>query len=199
MSKVLSFSLKLGKVCLLCLAFISVPLWLNADTQKHKLLLNEFVSLIPLWEVPLNSPSNIIGDEGLGYGHYQIHQIMVDDYNRITGQDLLHEDVFDTRVGWAVAHTVLAHYSKHIHSLGQEVKVDHWLFIWNGGGAAWKRVDSPIDDQKQKNLERYRARARIFIHEYLKNKYAKLAIETNTHKNINGKEKRRQPSERTQV
>ena len=110
-SKVLSFYLKLGKVCLLCLAFTLVPLWLNANTKKYQLYLNEFVSLIPLWEVPLNSPPDIIGDEGLGYGHYQIHQIMVDDYNRITGHDLAHEDVFDTRVGWAVAHTVLAHYS----------------------------------------------------------------------------------------
>ncbi len=192
-----SFYQRFAKVCLLCLAFTLAPLWLNANTKKYQLDLNEFVSLIPLWEVPLNSPTDIIGDEGLGYGYYQIHQIMVDDYNRITGHDLAHEDVFDTRVGWAVAHTVLAHYSKHIHSLGQEVKVDHWLFIWNGGGGAWKRVDNPVDDQKQKNLERYRARARIIIHEYLKNKYAKLAIEANTNKNINGKEKGRQPKKRT--
>ena len=176
MSKVLSFSLKLGKVCLLCLAFISVPLWLNANIQKKKLLLHEFVTLIPLWEVPLNSPSNIIGDEGRGYGHYQIHQVMVDDYNRITGDKLAHEDVFDARVGWTVAYRVPEHYSKHIHSLGHEVKVDHWLFIWNGGGGAWKRVDNPIDDQKQKNLERYRNRARIIIYEYLEQKDSKLVM-----------------------
>ena len=105
---------------------------------------------------------------------------MVDDYNRITGQDLLHEDVFDTRVGWAVAHTVLAHYSKHIHSLGKEIKVDYWLFIWNGGGSAWKRVDNPIDDQKQKNLERYRDRARVIINEYIREKKAKLVMATLT-------------------
>ena len=161
---------------MLFLAFTLGAQWLNANNQKKKLLLHEFVSLIPLWEVPLNSPPNIIGDEGLGYGYYQIHQIMVDDYNRITGHDLAHEDVFDTRVGWAVAHTVLEHYSKHIHSLGHEVKVDHWLFIWNGGGGAWKRVDNPIDDQKQKNLQRYRNRARIIIYKYLEQKDSKLVM-----------------------
>ena len=101
---------------------------------------------------------------------------MVDDYNRITGEKLSHEDVFDSRVGWTVAYRVLEHYSKHIHSLGHEVKVDHWLFIWNGGGGAWKRVDNPIDDQKQKNLQRYRNRARIIIYEYLEKKDSKLVM-----------------------
>jgi hypothetical protein len=54
------------------------------------------------------------------------------------------------------------------------------LFIWNGGGGAWKRVENPQADQKQINLNTYRSRATPIINNY-----------------INGKEKRRKPTERT--
>tara|TARA_X000000950_G_scaffold249008_1_gene308532 strand:+ start:432 stop:824 length:393 start_codon:yes stop_codon:yes gene_type:complete len=129
--------------------------------------------------VPRGSPNNIVGDDGLAFGWYQITDVMVQDYNRIADKSLTHEDAFDPKTSWLIAFTVLAHYSKYIYSLGYEVKIDHWLYIWNGGGSAWWRVDTPIDDPKQKNLERYRERARPFIQQYL-----------------NEKAKRRKPSER---
>jgi hypothetical protein len=176
-----SFYQRFAKVCLLCLAFTLAPLWLNANTQK-KISLYEFVSLIPLWEVPLNSHPTIVGDGGHGYGLYQIHKIMVEDYNRITGSKVEHTVAFDPNFSFLIAFKVLSHYSKYIRSCGEEVTVNHLLFIWNGGGGAWTRVNNPIDDQKQKNLLRYKSRALPIIKNY-----------------INGKEKRRQPSERTQV
>jgi hypothetical protein len=41
------------------------------------------------------------------------------------------------------------------------------LFIWNGGGGAWKRVENPIDDQKQINLDKYRKKALPIIKSFL--------------------------------
>jgi hypothetical protein len=79
-----------------------------------------------------------VGDGGLAYGLYQIHQVMVDDYNRITGQNVAHEVAFDPNFSNHIAYTVLAHYKAHIERLGKQVTVDHLLFIWNGGGGAWK-------------------------------------------------------------
>ncbi len=179
-SKVLSFFQKYAKVCLLCLASTLAPQWSNADPVK--LSLNEFVSLIPSWEVPYNSPNTIVGDGGLAYGIYQIHQVMVDDYNRITGQNVAHEVAFDPYFSHHIAYTVLAHYKAHIERLGKQVTVDHLLFIWNGGGGAWIRVHHPRKDQKQINLTRYRNRAIPIIINY-----------------INEQEKRRKPPKRTQV
>ena len=88
---------------------------------------------------------------------------MVKDYNRITGESLTHEDCFDPTISKEIAYTVLQHYSKHIKRQGIEVTVKHWLFIWNGGGGAWKRVETPRNDYKQRRLEAYAKRAMTFL------------------------------------
>ena len=93
---------------------------------------------------------------------------MVEDYNRITGQNVPHEAAFDVEFSHHLAYTVLSHYKAHIERLGKTVTVSHLLFIWNGGGEAWICVHHPKDDRKQKNLIRYRNRALPFIHKYLK-------------------------------
>ena len=104
---------------------------------------------------------------------------MVDDYNRITGSKVAHTVAFDPDFSFVIAFKVLEHYSAHIRGCGEEVTINHLLFIWNGGGSAWKRVSNPKDDLKQDNLLRYKRRAIPIIKDY-----------------INGKEKRRQPAER---
>ena len=93
---------------------------------------------------------------------------MVDDYNRITGKDVAHEVAFDPAFSHHIAVTVLAHYAKHITSQGITLKIDHLLFIWNGGGNAWRRVENPINDEKQRNLERYKSRATPILKQYEK-------------------------------
>ena len=107
---------------------------------------------------------------------------MVRDYNRITGSSVSHSVAFDPNFSFVIAFKVLEHYSAHIKKQGEKVTISHLLYIWNGGGGAWTRVHNPIDDQKQRNLIRYRNRAIPIIINY-----------------INGKEKRRKPSERTQI
>jgi hypothetical protein len=123
-----------------------------------------------------------MGDGGLAYGLFQIHQVMVDDYNRITGQNMAHEAAFDPKFSHHLAYTVLSHYKTHIERLGKQVTTDHLLFIWNGGGGAWIRVHHPKNDQKQKNLIRYKNRATPIIIKY-----------------INEQAKRRKPKEGAQV
>ena len=129
--------------------------------------LKDFVKLIPKWEVYPDSPYNVVGDNGAAFGHYQIHKVMVDDYNRITGSKLTHADAFDPIVAERIAYAVLSHYAKHIQSTGVKPTVDHLLFIWNGGGGAWRRVESPRNDQKQINLNTYRSRATPIITNYI--------------------------------
>ena len=132
-------------------------------TANENLSISQFVSKIPLWEVYPNSSPKVIGDNGKAYGFYQITSIMVDDYNRISGQTLTHEDCFDPKISKEIAHTVISHYSKYIKKLGIEPTVKHWLFIWNGGGGAWRRVHKPINDYKQLRLEAYAKRTMTFL------------------------------------
>jgi len=84
---------------------------------------------------------------------------MVADYNRITKSKINLKDCFDKGVAKMVATEVLTHYIKHIRKSGYPVQIDHLLFIWNGGGGAWRRVHFPKDDIKQQRLERYKQRA----------------------------------------
>lgn len=136
----------------------------QADTS---ITLKDFVKLIPKWEVYPDSPYDVVGDNGAAYGHYQIHKVMVDDYNRITGSKATHTDAFDPVVGERIAYAVLSHYAKYIQASGVTPTADHMLFIWNGGGGAWKRVENPQEDQKQINLNAYRSRATPIITKYL--------------------------------
>ena len=128
-------------------------------SYSKEITLHDFVKSIPLWEVPQGSPETITGDGGKSVGHWQISQPMVSDYIRITGHQIALEDCFDKSVAEMVAKAVLTHYSKHIEKSGYKVRLDHWLFIWNGGGGAWRRVHEPKEDVKQYRLERYRKRA----------------------------------------
>lgn len=98
-------------------------------------------------------------------GCLQIRPIMLADYVRITGdRSIRHSDLISTgtsdiytarKLSYKVAEAVLDHYMRHIERKGYEVYVKHLVFIWNGGGSAWKRVEYPRQDDKQRNLERY--------------------------------------------
>lgn len=98
-------------------------------------------------------------------GCLQIRPIMLADYVRITGDhSIKHSDLISTgtsdiytarKLSYKVAEAVLEHYMRHIERKGYEVYVKHLVFIWNGGGSAWKRVEYPKQDDKQRNLERY--------------------------------------------
>jgi len=109
-----------------------------------------------LIEVESNGNAKAIGDNGKAFGILQIHQVMVNEANRIGGTNFTHQDMFSPTASRKVAEIVLGHYGRHIQkTTGKPATAKQLAFIWNGGGAAWKRVSSPINDTKQTNLERY--------------------------------------------
>jgi hypothetical protein len=106
-----------------------------------------------------NGNAAAIGDRGKAFGILQIHDVMVKDFNRITGKNYRHADMFDEITSREVARGVLNFYSKHIEKTTNRKATEKELgFIWNGGGGSWHRVASPMSDTKQKNLEAYWAK-----------------------------------------
>lgn len=102
-----------------------------------------------------HNDASAIGDHGKAYGILQIHQGMVDEANRIAGTRFTHDDMFSAAKSKAVAKIVLAYYDSR---QGSKLSEKELLFIWNGGGAAWRRVKNPRNDEKQRNLEAYYSR-----------------------------------------
>jgi hypothetical protein len=106
-----------------------------------------------------NGNAAAIGDRGKALGILQIHEVMVKDFNRITGKNYKHEDMFDEVKARYVARGVLNFYSKHIEkTMNRKATEKELAFIWNGGAGSWRRVTSPMSDNKQKNLEAYWAK-----------------------------------------
>ncbi len=102
-----------------------------------------------------NNP-RAIGDNGKALGILQIWKITVDDANRIAKTSYSHQDMMNPEKAREVAEIVLRHYDRHIErTTGKPATAKHLAFIWNGGGGAWKRVDTPQNDSKQRNLEAY--------------------------------------------
>jgi len=113
------------------------------------LTLDQFIDVLE--QVESHGNIKAVGDSNKAYGILQIHSIMVQDYNRITKSNLNHSDCFDRETSREIAKSIFKNYSKKI----EVVNAKHLAFIWNGGGSAWRRVDSPRNDRKQINLEKY--------------------------------------------
>lgn len=140
------------------------------SSNANGITLDEFVEMVPLWETSESSHHTIVGDGGHAYGLYQITESMVEDFNRITNSKVNHVVAFDPVFSARICKTVLEHYSRAILRAGYKPTLKHWLFIWNGGGGAWRRVHHPIQDQKQVNLERYAHRATTIINQHYEQK-----------------------------
>ena len=92
-------------------------------------------------------------------GSLQIRPIMIADYNRITNQDLPHDIAYNRGMAYIIASEIFSYYMQFI----DEPTAKHLAFIWNGGGSAWKRVDNPKNDKKQKNLEIYWEKVKLHL------------------------------------
>ena len=102
-------------------------------------------------KVESNNDPYAINTKENALGALQIRPIMVADYNRITGEDLSHDVVYNRSMAYIIAYTIFNHYIKGI----KKPTAKHLAFIWNGGGGARHRVENPKNDQKQKNLDIY--------------------------------------------
>ena len=109
-----------------------------------------------LIRVETNGRASVIGDSGRAYGILQIHAITVAEANRIAGTKYTHREMFEPTKAREVARIVLGHYNRQIErNTGRPATAKQLAFIWNGGAAAWKRVNAPMNDTKQRNLEAY--------------------------------------------
>jgi len=117
--------------------------------------LNAGVSIVDvitaIEKVESNQDKYAINEKENALGCLQIRPIMVKDYNRITGEDLPHEVVYNRSTAYITAYTIFSHYMKGI----DKPNAKHLAFIWNGGGSAWRRVEIPRNDIKQLRLEAY--------------------------------------------
>ena len=102
-------------------------------------------------KVESNNDPYAINTKENALGALQIRPIMVADYNRITGENLSHDVVYNRSMAYIIAYTIFNHYIKGI----EKPTAKHLAFIWNGGGGARHRVENPKNDQKQKNLDIY--------------------------------------------
>ena len=110
-------------------------------------------------EVESNRNPYAINKKENALGCLQIRPIMIADYNRITKENLSHDIAYNRAMAYIIASTIFNHYMKGI----EKPNAKHLAFIWNGGGSAWKRVDNPQNDQKQKNLDIYWEKVKLHL------------------------------------
>ena len=110
-------------------------------------------------KVESNRDPYAINKQENALGCLQIRPIMIADYNRITEENLSHNIAYNRSMAYIIASTIFNHYMKGI----ENPNAKHLAFIWNGGGSAWKRVDNPKNDQKQKNLDSYWEKVRLHL------------------------------------
>ena len=118
--------------------------------EQKEVPLNELIDVLK--EVESNYNDQAIGDNGKAKGILQIWDVMVRDFNRITGKNYTHDDAFDKKKSEEMAKAVLKHYGKYIHKTTKKLPDARQLArIWNGGGSAWK----PKSGSYEKKLENY--------------------------------------------
>ena len=110
-------------------------------------------------EVESNRDPYAINTQENALGCLQIRPIMIADYNRITKENLSHDIAYNRALAYIIASTIFNHYMKGI----ENPNAKHLAFIWNGGGSAWKRVDNPKEDRKQKMLDSYWAKVKMHL------------------------------------
>ena len=110
-------------------------------------------------EVESNRDPYAINAKENALGCLQIRPIMIADYNRITKENLSHDVAYNRSMAYIIASTIFNHYMKGI----EKPNAKHLAFIWNGGGSAWKRVDNPQKDRKQKMLDAYWKKVKMHL------------------------------------
>lgn len=139
------------RIALLSIATLLASTAYGLDKEGRGRLIEDLI------RVESGGKANAVGDNGKAYGCLQIHATMVLEANRIVGKgSYTHHDMFDPVKAKEVAEVVLRHYSNHIRkTTGREATRKELAFVWNGGGSAWKRATTPVNDSKQRNLELY--------------------------------------------
>ncbi len=102
---------------------------------------NILFMLIPLIAQVETGNKNLIGDNGLAAGHFQIHKCVVDDLNRI--YDGKHFEYYHRCIRWkarAMCYLYLSHYGRqYTLKTGKPATMEVLSRIWNGGPKGYKK------------------------------------------------------------
>ena len=150
----------LGKLLVWWLvAFFVFALFIMQCSQKTEASVTITDVIYAIEEVESNRDPYAINTQENALGCLQIRPIMIADYNRITKENLSHDIAYNRAMAYIIASTIFNHYIKGI----ENPTAKHLAFIWNGGGSAWKRVDNPKEDRKQKMLDSYWAKVKMHL------------------------------------
>ena len=150
----------LGKLLVWWLvAFFVFALFIMQCSQKTEASVTITDVIYAIEEVESNRDPYAINAKENALGCLQIRPIMIADYNRITKENLSHDVAYNRAMAYIIASTIFNHYMRDI----ENPNAKHLAFIWNGGGSAWKRVDNPKNDQKQKNLDSYWEKVKMHL------------------------------------
>lgn len=90
--------------------------------------------------VESNNNDYAIGDNGKAVGRYQIHQICIDDVNRITGGAYVVNDRYDPVKSAEIVSAYLYHYGlQYERQTGKSATIEVLARIYNGGPNGWKK------------------------------------------------------------
>jgi len=101
-----------------------------------------------------------VGDNGAAFGCLQIHQIMVDDVNRIAGTSFIHEDAFAKTKAVKMCEIYLTHYATPRRVGGMQWE-EAAARMWNGGPRGhwrastlsyWERVKVQLERNEQNEI-----------------------------------------------
>ena len=150
----------LGKLLLWWLiAFLFFGLLIMQCSKKAEANVTITDVIHAIEEVESNRDPYAINAKENALGCLQIRPIMIADYNRITKENLSHDIAYNRAMAYIIASTIFNHYIKGIRNPNAQ----HLAFIWNGGGSAWRRVDNPKDDSKQKMLDAYWEKVKMHL------------------------------------
>jgi hypothetical protein len=81
-----------------------------------------------------------VGDDGKAYGIIQIHEIAVDDVNRVYGTNYVHEDAFNIQKSEELFELYIKYWSKKLcEREGRDATTEDIVRIWNGGPKGYKK------------------------------------------------------------
>ena len=140
-------------------AFLFFGLFIMQCSKKAEASVTITDVIYAIEEVESNRDPYAINAKENALGCLQIRPIMIADYNRITKENLSHDIAYNRAMAYIIASTIFNHYMKGI----ENPNAKHLAFIWNGGGSAWKRVDNPKKDRKQKMLDSYWAKVKMHL------------------------------------
>ena len=87
-----------------------------------------------LKHVETNNQPNLIGDNGKAYGVLQIHEIAVDDVNRIYETDYTHEDAFNVVCAEEIFNLAIKAGVKRYEQIYNKAPTEGEIVrMWNGG------------------------------------------------------------------